>query len=73
MTMTLSEPFTRKDYMALPEGFPVELIRGELVKEPAPTFGHQGLVGDLHVLLRSVVGRRAVLSPIDVFVDEPTR
>ncbi len=36
--------FTRDDYLRLPEGFPAELIQGQLVKEPAPTSDHQGLV-----------------------------
>jgi len=63
--------FTRDDYMLLPEGFPAQLIEGELVREPAPTFDHQQTVGKLYLLLCAQVGdeRRVVLSPIDVFVD----
>ena len=69
MTKTLS--FTRSDYMALPEGFPAELIEGALVKEPAPSFGHQWYVGQIYRLLVDLVGsERVILSPIDVFIDD---
>lgn len=63
--------FTVADYERLPEGFPVELIDGELVKEPAPTYGHQWIVGEIHNRLRRLLGAgRVVTSPIDLFVDE---
>ena len=63
--------FSRADYMRLPEGFPAELLDGLLVKEPSPAGWHQVLVGRIHATLHPLVGhRRAVLSPIDVFVDE---
>jgi Uma2 family endonuclease len=63
--------FTRADYMRLPEGFPAELIDGVLVREPAPSGWHQGLVGAVFLELAACVGRRRVVpSPIDVFVDE---
>jgi Uma2 family endonuclease len=63
--------FTQADYERLPEGFPVELIDGELVKEPSPTYGHQDIVSLIHVDLYRLVGRgRVVASPMDVFIDE---
>jgi Uma2 family endonuclease len=63
--------FTRADYMLLPEGFRAELIDGVLVKEPAPTGWHQGIVTRLILALARVVGpERVVPSPIDVHVDE---
>ena len=66
--------FTRQDYMALPEGFPAQLIRGQLVKEPAPTPWHQVLVVRLADMLRRLAGLdRVLLSPIDLFVDEALR
>ena len=37
-TMTF---FTRRDYEALPEGFPAQLVDGFLVREPSPSYGHQ--------------------------------
>ncbi|MHC4858878.1 MAG: hypothetical protein ACYTDY_02170 [Planctomycetota bacterium] len=64
--------FTQADYARLPEGFPVELIDGQLVKEPSPTYGHQRILGQIHVELYRFVGAgRVVVSPIDLFVDEP--
>jgi Uma2 family endonuclease len=63
--------FTRDDYMKLPEGFPAQLIDGELIREPAPTYNHQRTVGKLHLLICRLMrdDRLVVLSPIDVFVD----
>jgi Uma2 family endonuclease len=63
--------FTRADYMALPEGYPAELVRGSLVRTPAPRYGHQRAVGRLHRVLCGIVDPdRVVMSPIDVFVDD---
>ena len=63
-------PFTVRDYLELPEGFPAQLIRGHLVKSPSPTWGHQWVVGRLHALLLPLVGPdRVVVSPIDLFLD----
>ena len=63
--------FTREEYMRLPEGYPAQLIEGVLVKEPAPTYRHQLIVGGIHLAACGLVGlRRVVLSPIDLFVDD---
>ncbi len=63
--------FTRREWALLPEGFPAQLIKGHLVKEPPPTYGHQGLVGRLHLALCGVVSTRlVVLSPTDVEIDD---
>jgi len=71
MVSATEAKFTRADYMLLPEGFRAELLDGVLVKEPAPTGWHQVIVGEIHMLLRDLVGsRRVVESPIDVFVDD---
>lgn len=71
MVTTREARFTRADYARLPEGFPAELLDGVLVKEPSPSGWHQVLVGKIYAALCGVVGpRRAVISPIDVFVDE---
>ena len=43
--------FTRIDYNRLPQGFPAQLIEGAFVEEPAPTYGHQNVVGRLRDLL----------------------
>jgi len=62
--------FTQDDYLKLPESFPVQLIEGELVKEPSPTYGHQDIVAYILTVAYRVVGRgRTVASPIDVFID----
>jgi Uma2 family endonuclease len=69
--MVTTTRFTRADYMALPEGYPAELLDGMLVKSPSPTWGHQRIVMDIAVALRDLAGPdRVVVSPIDVFVDE---
>ncbi|MHC4469478.1 MAG: hypothetical protein ACYTDY_08935 [Planctomycetota bacterium] len=64
--------FTRAEYERLPEGFPAQLVRGELVKKPAPVPYHQALVRDLYERLARAAGQERVLfSPVDVFLDEP--
>jgi len=63
--------FTRADYDRLPEGFPAELVHGHLVREPAPTYGHQVFGSRLHATLVALVGTdRALLAPCDVGIDE---
>lgn len=71
-------PYDVADYMELPEDGPrYQLMRGWLVREPAPGEKHQTVVGNLYVLLRRWVGARClgrlyvapfdtVLSPSDV-------
>lgn len=72
--MNLTVPraaFTRHDFAALPEGFPAQLVRGRLVKEPAPRFGHQVWAGVLHAALVRLVGPwRAPACPVDVVIDD---
>jgi len=71
MATMLTVKFTRADYDKLPEGYPVELIDGQLVKEPSPIYGHQWIAGKVHIALHAHVGfSRVVESPIDVYVDE---
>ena len=63
--------FTIRDYERLPEDLRCQLIEGELVKEPSPTFGHQSIVSRLIGLLdRRLVTGSAVPSPIDVVLDD---
>jgi Uma2 family endonuclease len=63
--------FTRADYDLLPEGFPAQLVDGDLVKEPGPTPYHQTLTGRLYRRLVDLVGEgRVVIAPIDVGLDE---
>ena len=70
-TRIRTEKFTRRDYERLPEGFPAELIEGDLVREPAPTRWHQHVVVALTVRLVEAAGLDRVLaSPTDVWIDE---
>lgn len=67
---TVSIPFTRALYDRLPEGFPVQLVDGQLLRDPAPTGGHQALVGTLFLAVAPLAGlRRAFVAPIDVALD----
>ncbi len=62
---------TRKDYEGLPEGTPLELCDGMLVKQPSPRYGHQRIQGVLLMELQRLLGpARAVAGPVDVLVDE---
>ena len=63
--------YTRRDYEALPEGFPAQLIDGWLVKEPAPTYDHQRLAARILRKLQDFVGADLALpSPVDVLIDD---
>ena len=63
--------FTQADYLRLPEGFPAQLVDGELVKEPAPTYWHQEIVGRVFVALkRAAPDQPVIVAPADVFIDE---
>jgi Uma2 family endonuclease len=70
MPTTLEKPLTYKDYEALPEGAPYQLIDGELIMTPAPTPLHQNIIGNIYQSLRYFVESqklgRVFLSPIDV-------
>jgi Uma2 family endonuclease len=67
----LSPRFTRSDYDLLPEGFPAQLVNGCLVREPAPTYGHQRVAQALNLRLAALVdSRRVVCAPIDVGLDQ---
>ena len=65
-------PFTRAEWELLPEKFPAVLVDGMLLREPAPTWPHQGLVAELNALLRAAAPGRVLFSPIDVAIDDQT-
>jgi Uma2 family endonuclease len=70
MLTTRDTRFTVDEYMALPEGFPAQLVDGGLVKEPAPTHWHQGIVVALLTRLVAVAGsQRVLVAPTDVVID----
>ena len=63
--------FTASDFARLPEGFPAQLIEGCLVKDTAPTYGHQRIQSRLHaILVRSVHPDLALTAPVDVVLGE---
>ena len=62
---------TRKDYEQLPEGTPVELCDGLLVKQPSPRWGHQRITMLIFRALTEVVEPvRVATGPVDVLIDE---
>ncbi|WP_425396643.1 Uma2 family endonuclease [Aeoliella sp.] len=69
-------PYTAEDYLSLPEGERVELIRGRLVMmSPAPRARHQFIGVKLAVVLDAIATEHrgiALASPIDVQLDEKT-
>jgi Uma2 family endonuclease len=68
-------PYRAADYWKLPEGEPVELIRGELVMSPAPRTSHQIILGELYAILRTAAakgGGMPLLSPADVILSDDT-
>lgn len=66
-------PHRADNYWALPEGEPVELIRGELVMSPAPNFHHQVLSSLLtDIFLKAARKSKGLMSaaPVDVVLSE---
>jgi len=65
---------TVSDYMRLDETTRVELIQGEFLMTPSPTYRHQAIVRNLLVLLHSFVTRaglgQIVPAPLDVILSE---
>jgi len=66
------QPFSLRDYLALPEASqPAELLDGVVCMSPSPDSGHQFVAGDLYFYLRSAVpSGRWLLAPMDVVLDE---
>jgi len=68
-------PYRAADYWQLPEGEPVELIKGRFIVSPSPNVLHQTIIGILFDIL-SVCGRKTgskvLLSPMDVILSDDT-
>lgn len=68
---------TAEEFLRLPEeNLPVQLIKGYVVRDPAPFVPHQELVGRLYIVLhRNIVETgqgRVLLSPTDVVLSDDT-
>jgi Uma2 family endonuclease len=69
--MAMAVLFTRKDYEALPEGTPVELHGGVLVKQPSPRWGQQRIQSRILAALGTVLEPdRFGAGPVDVLIDQ---
>jgi len=75
MITTAQKQYTVEDYKQLEEGDPHQLINGELIAlgEPAPTYGHQGIVVDILTQIRIFLKDNPIgevrCAPIDVYFD----
>jgi Uma2 family endonuclease len=68
-------PYRAADYWRLPEGEPVELIKGRLVESPSPNVLHQTIIGVLFDILLHCsrkTGSKVLLSPMDVILSDDT-
>lgn len=68
-------PYRAEDYWNLPEGEPVELMRGRFVMSPSPTPLHQILSGYLYEIFRTAAqksGSLVMYSPMDVVFSDDT-
>ena len=50
--MEIKQKSALEDYMSLPEGYPAELIGGEIIVSPSPSAKHQKIAGDLFFKMR---------------------
>ncbi len=70
MPVMASRPMSAADYFAMPDTAErYELLEGELLLMPSPTFNHQDIVGEIFVALRAFArenGGRAGIAPLDV-------
>ncbi|MBI4689911.1 MAG: Uma2 family endonuclease [Nitrospirae bacterium] len=74
-TLEQKKVYTYKDYAALSEGSPYQLIGGELIMTPSPMPYHQKISKKLEFLLYEFVEKQEKLgeifdSPIDVYLED---
>ena len=68
-------PYRASDYWNLPEGEPVELLRGRLIVSPSPTALHQIILRRLSQLFENAEensGGLCLLAPMDVVLSGDT-
>ncbi|MBC7347003.1 MAG: Uma2 family endonuclease [Clostridia bacterium] len=74
LAATGKKTYTYKDYAALPEGAPYQLIEGELVLTPAPGTYHQVVSMKLELKMAGYVLERnlglVLDAPVDVYLGE---
>ena len=74
-TLPRGRDFTREDLEAMPDdGNRYELVDGALVVTPSPRLPHQGVVGELYVLLRAHCpdDHRVYVAPLDITLSSNT-
>lgn len=68
--MAGQQRMTFQEFSQLPEEPGLQLIDGLLVKEPSPRYGHQAVIGRLHLEIAPYVNERGlgrvILAPFDV-------
>ena len=68
-------PYRAEDYWILPEGEPVQLLRGRLIVSPSPNILHQLIVVRLGELFSAIADQTdgfAVVAPMDTVLSEHT-
>ncbi len=74
MLLTTENHATARDFERLPEGSPYQLIAGELIMSPSPTFLHQDIILNIAVRLTPFIQKnglgKVILSPMDVYLTE---
>lgn len=60
----------REKYLKLPEGYPAELIKGEIVMSPSPDVKHQRIAGAIYGELLKHINKGEPFFEIDVHFDE---
>lgn len=68
-------PYRAEDYWILPEGEPVQLLRGRLIVSPSPNILHQLIVMRLGEVFSAIADRSdgfAIVAPMDTLLSEHT-
>lgn len=72
MAAQVETRMTAAEFFELPESsLPVELLDGEVLMSPAPELGHQDIVLQTALALKSLVTEGKIyIAPVDVYLDE---